>query len=375
MPSSTSSSDIPYREIPDQPWLPLLLIAAGAVIIALVFWEQLARSMHHEPGSYLGGFDAMWAEERRKLDQEDHDIRVVLTGSSRLLWAADLDILEDEFGHRPLQLALPGTSPALMVQDVVNNTDFDGLMLVGVTPGLFNWLGEGFFGGEALRRYRAESPSEWAGTQIDHVLNEHIGFLDEAFDLFKLLERYTALPVRPGSKNLMQEDWKLGNVFADRQTDMWAPVEIRGSFDNTQVTNFWTPGLAPERMRSPEEMAGMAEATIAFFAPLIETLHARGGDMVFIRMPSDGLYLQRDLESDHRNNLWLPMVAGFDAAVINSMDHPELSSELDIPEWSHVSRASQDLWSSRIVDHIRSVYRDKRGTDLDSLLNAAGTTP
>ena len=96
MPSSTSSSDIPYRQIPERNWGLVWLICAALVVAAVASWELKARSMQHLPGDYDGytNFTKQWAEERRRLDEPDHDFRVLLLGSSRMLWAADLDILE-----------------------------------------------------------------------------------------------------------------------------------------------------------------------------------------------------------------------------------------------------------------------------------------
>ena len=242
------------------------------------------------------------------------------------------------------------------------------MVLVGVTPFLFNWLGKGFAGGDALERYHNEAPSQWTGTQIHNMLSNHLAFLDNAFSLFELTERYIDLPVRSGAENLMQGDWKLGDIYADRQTDLWAPVEIPGSFDNTQITNFWMPGLAPEKNKTPEEMAEMSEKAIDFFKPLIDKLRARGGDVVFIRMPGAGLYQDRDVLLDHRKNLWEPMIAGFESPAINTMDYPELSTDLDIPEWSHFSRDSQDLWSARIVPYIEKAYQDSRGKSVYTVI-------
>ena len=371
MPLSISNSDIPYRDIPNQPWLKILAVSFLLLVLAMIAWESLSRSMHHTTGTYLSGFEAMWADERRKLDTPNNDIRVVLTGSSRILWASDLDIMETHLGTRPLQLALPGTSPAIFVEDIVNNTEFDGLIIVGVTPFLFNWMTEGYFGGPALERLRNELPSQWSGTKLHEFLNEYFAFLDEGFSLFELVDHYTyaSVPERAGSKNLSQQGWKLGNVYADRQTDMWSPIEERGSFDNIQITNFWTPGIDLENIQTPEELTEMSVAAVSFFEPVIAKLRARGGDIIFIRMPSEGLYKELDTASNHRENLWAPMIEGFNSPAINSMDYPELSSELDIPEWSHLSRDSQDLWSARIVPFIEKAYRDSRGKNLYDLLN------
>lgn len=368
MPLSTSNSNIVYRDMPEKPWAIIITVSLVMVLLLLIGWELLARKMHHQPGGYLSGMDAMWAQERRKLDVPNNDIRVVLTGSSRMLWAADLNILEKQLGTRPLQLSLPGTSPALFVKDIVENTNFDGIILVGVTPFLFNWLTEGFFGKDAFQRYHSESPAQWLSTKLHDPLAKHLGFVDEGFSLFELIDHYLVLPERKNSKVLNQQGWKLGDTFDDRQTDMWAPIEQKGSFDNKQILNFWLPGLDLNKLKTPEEMDKMVKDAIDFFVPLLTTLQERGGDMVFIRMPSSGLYLERDIKSNHRENLWLPMINTFNAPAINTMDFAELSTDLEIPEWSHLSRKSQDLWSDNIVPYIRRAYSQHRNKDINDVL-------
>lgn len=373
MPSSISSSDIPYREIPDRAWGQAWVICVVLVIAAVAGWELKAREMHHAPGDYDGftNFTAQWAEERRKLDEPGHGHRVVLLGSSRMLWAADLDILEEGLGTRPLQLAIAGTGPALFLQDIVENTDFDGLALIGVTPFLFNRLDEGFFGGESLRWYRNPSPSELIGHRIHVELSEYLAFLDDGFKLFELIDHYSNFPDREGVWDLNAGEWKLGRHYADRQTDMWGPVEVEGSFDNEQILAFWMLGL----VRPPEDeerMAEMASSAIEFFAPVVEQLRERGGDVVFIRMPGNGKYLEHDLATNYRELTWDVMADGVDAVWINSMDHAELSSDLQIPEWSHLSREDQDEYSRRIVPVLEQYYQDARGRSIQDVIAAPG---
>jgi hypothetical protein len=370
MPSSTSSSDIPYRDIPQRHWGRVWLICAVLVFVAVSGWEYFARSMQHLPGDYdeYTNMTAHWAEERAILDDPDHEVDVVLLGSSRMLWNADLDILEDALGTRPLQLAIAGTGPALMLEDIVDNTDFNGLVLVGVTPFLFNRLDGGFFGADALRWYEEASPTELSGYRIHAALSAHFGFLDDGFTLAQLLNHYSQLPEREGAKDLAAGQWKLGRHFADRQTDMWAPVEIEGSFDNEQILAFWRGGLGRDP-EGPERMAEMATEATAFFTPLVEALRARGGDVVFIRMPSSGGYLEHDLATRYRELTWDPMAENIDAVWVNTMDYGALSSELEIPEWSHLSRKSQDEFSREILPLVERYYSAVRGRSVHEIID------
>lgn len=377
MPSSTSSSEpvdapgVAHREIPDRPWPRILLFAAGITVVGVGGWEVLARSMYHVPGTYDDWTGEAWAIERRRLDDPDQDVRVVLAGSSRILWAADLDILEEELGTRPLQLALPGTGPRVIVEHLVRTTDFDGVILVGYTPILFNVPGGGLMGQVAIDAYEQNAPGRRLSHQLHRELSDHLAFLDESFDLFKLLEAYASpeLPVRDGSVNLEAEGWKLGDMYADRQMNMWEPVETPGTLDWRRVVAFWTDG--EEEMGPappPERLAELAEDANAFFAPLVEEMRSRGGDIVFVRMPSSGEYRRVELEGDIDTHLWRPHVQGLDALSISTWDYPELSTELEIPEWSHLSRRSQDDWSRAVIPILLDRYRAFRGRTLHETL-------
>lgn len=377
MPSSTSSSEpvdapgVADREVPDQPWLRILLLAAGFTVVGIAAWEILARFMYHVPGTYNDFTGESWAMERRKLDDPNQDIRVVLAGSSRMLWAADLDILEAELGTRPLQLALPGTSPRLIVEHLVKTTDFDGLILVGYTPILFNLPGGGVMGQVALDAYEQNAPGKRLGYRVHRQLSDYLGFLDDSFDLFTLVEHHASpkLPVRNGSENLNAGGWKLGNTYADRQTDMWEPVETPGTFDWQQVISFWRGGedeIGPAP--PPGRLAELAEDANGFFAPLVEEMRSRGGDIVFIRMPSRGEYRRLELEGEIDTHLWGPHVEGLDALSLNTWDYPQLSTDLEIPEWSHLSRRSQDDWSRAVVPVLLDGYREFRGRTLHATL-------
>ena len=371
MPSSTSSSEVPLRIIPDRKWSSIMTIAFAVFLLSMLGWEIKARSMQHVPGTYYGitNFEAMWAQERRKLDDPANQTRLILLGSSRMQWDADLNIMEQQFGTRPLQMAIAGTGPALMLKDIVENTDFDGLILVGVTPFLFNRLDEGFFGAGALEWYRGVSPSKRMGFEIEQILSGYFGFLDDSFKLFQLLDRYNTFTDREGSIALDEGDWKLGNAYADRQTDMWPPVEIVPGFDNTQITNFWLGTGLRRPPETPEQMAEMVTSSKELFVPLIEQLRARGGDVVFIRMPGSGLYKEHAIKANYRELTWQPMMDAFDAPAINCMDFAQLSIDLEIPEWSHLSRKSQDEWSRNIVPFIEKNYKDMRGQSIYELMD------
>ena len=103
-------------------------------IIGIAGWEMYWRSQDHIPN--LDDNDDTWAIQRAKLERPSKD-QVVFIGSSRILFDIQHPIWRAKTGTEPVQLASQGSSPLPILKDVVENTDFNGLMVVGVTPGLF----------------------------------------------------------------------------------------------------------------------------------------------------------------------------------------------------------------------------------------------
>jgi len=151
---------------------------------------------------------------------------------------------------------------------------------------------------------------------------------------------------------------------------MWPPVEDTSSFDNRQILDFWEGGMG-DPPPVPDTLAQWASDTNAFFEPLLAEMRSRGGDIVFIRMPSSGRYRDREIEGNVDTNLWNPLVESLDALSINGWDYPALSTDLEIPEWSHLSRQSQDDWSRAVVPILVDRYVEFRGRALNDMLGIA----
>ena len=111
-----------------------MLIALILSLLSLGAWEMYWRSQNRIPD--LDDNKDLWAVQRAKAETLSKD-GVILMGSSRVLFDIQLDQWENETGVRPIQLASAGASPLPIFHDIVNNTDFKGTVLVGVTPGLF----------------------------------------------------------------------------------------------------------------------------------------------------------------------------------------------------------------------------------------------
>ena len=333
--------EVTVREIPPARYAAIGWMALALAITAVAAWECRLRSLGLQAGD-VDDSKSHWAVERRKVAAGDHD-DVVIIGSSRILFDTDLAVWEEMTGRKPIQLALPGTNPRAYLRDLANDSDFKGLLVVGVTPDIFftDWPGIPIFAG-LIEFWKDESPSQRFGHLVWVELQQRLAFLDDAYRLGPLIDRAAPFADREGVRGPIRDVWKLGEVFEDRQYALWHRIETD---ERLREHARWVWG--------PFDGAPLDEAVIARVIDEaqqdVETIRARGGEVVFVRSPSAGLYYESEQHSAPRPKTWEPLLARTGAFGIHFEDH-EAMRNLDVPEWSHLSRSSATRFTRAYVE-------------------------
>lgn len=334
------SPDVSIREIPKTRlaaigWMVLMLVVA-----ATAGWEWRMRTLGLRAGD-LDDSKSHWAVERRKIAAGDYD-EVVIIGSSRILFDTDLAVWEEMTDRRPIQLALAGTNPRPMLAELAADPDFKGLLVVGVTPDIFfgDWLGIPEFAG-VVDYWKEQSPSERFGHQVGLQLSRQLAFLDSAYTLTTLIDRVD-IPDRDGFRRPYLDVWKLWETSGDRQTFLWGRIETDERL-REHARLVWGPfdGKAMDE-------AGITRA-VNDAVDAVKKIRARGGEVVFIRTPSAGLYYEHELQSAPRAKTWDRLLWETGAFGIHFEDHAQMRN-LDVPEWSHLSRESATRFTRAYVD-------------------------
>jgi hypothetical protein len=311
-----------------------VLVTAGVIA-----WELQMRSLGLVAGD-LDDSKAHWAVERRKIAAGDYD-DVVIIGSSRILFDTNLDVWEEMTGRRPIQLALAGTNPRPYLTDFAANPDFKGLLVVGVTPDLFfgDWPGIPLFAG-LLDYWKEQSPSERFGQQVGIFLSRRFAFLDSSYTLTALVDQVN-LPNRGEIVRPYLDVWKLWETGDDRQTYLWSQIE-----DNERLREHarlvWGPFDG-----KPMDADGIARACKES-AEAVKKIRARGGEVVFVRSPSAGLYYESESHSAPRAKTWDRLLRETGAFGIHFDDYAAMR-DLEVPEWSHLSRDSAKKFTRAYV--------------------------
>ena len=153
---------VPERDIPAQPWGRILLGALALFVLLMAAWEWHWRAYGAAPG--YRNSDGAWADQRRRLNTGEGG-KTVLIGSSRMLFDVQLPEWERATGERPIQLALEGTSPLPVLEDLAVDPDFTGRLVVDTTPtSLF--LGQSGRRASVVPYYHEQSPSQRAAMVV-----------------------------------------------------------------------------------------------------------------------------------------------------------------------------------------------------------------
>jgi hypothetical protein len=334
--------------VPVVAWPRVGLVALVLFLAGVAAWEAYWRAQEFVP-AYRNS-DGQWAEARRKVDRDEPDA-TVLIGSSRMLFDVDLDVWREETGAEPVQLALEGSNPLPVLRHLSEDEDFDGLLVVGITPPLIMMPGLGLR--EAvLKRYETETPSQWIGQQLSYPLERTLAFYNFDTALFTVLARQGWWPERPGFEAPPPEVRKLSNMRRNRQADLWTRVETDTAY-NQIVTGTWRAIIESLPPPPPEDVAReQFAALLAQVAADVGRIRERGGEVVFVRLPSSGYFREAEARMTPREQVWESLLAAADAVGVHFEDYPELA-DIPTPEWSHVSTRDKGGLTRALVRILR----------------------
>jgi hypothetical protein len=325
-----------------------LIVALLLAVVAVAAWELYWRSEGYEPN--IDDNKALWSVQRHRLTNLSPE-NTVLIGSSRTLFDIQLDQWENETGKRPIQLANVGSSPLPVFHDIVENTDYAGTLIVGVTPGLF-----------FSTTFPDAEPWAWPQSRVDYYkdrtyaqrFNHQLSLplqqsfallssgeqdLDGNIDLKALLKT-----IKIGARippNTMPPFYEFGQITSlDRNLKMMERTVTDTAFANS-IMNVWKHfgQSAP-----PPDKA----ATIAFFLKDAEKFKARGGKIILIRCPSSGGVRAGENFALPKKDFWDDLVSQTNVKSYHFEDYEQFK-HLKCPEWSHLSVKDAKLFTTELA--------------------------
>lgn len=355
MPSSTSSSELPSfeRTIPDKGWLRLFSFALVVAALGTAAWELRVRVLGYGPT--YGDTPNLWASQRARASGARRE-QVVFVGSSRTLFDMDLEVFRQETGGPlPIQQATVGSNPLPMLEELAADQSYAGTTIVGVVPGLLAAAGGPPMAKpqKYLAHYAAWSPAQRFELPLVLWLEDYFALINDGDLTLSALIGHADLPLRPGVYAPSAPGYlhTVSRVRQGRLSDFVAqnPEALR------KVQQLWLPlfGGPPKPPIFTEEQWAtmMAEgwtSNLARLAQSVQQIEARGGRVLFSRLPSTGAIRALELKNTPRALFWDRLLRETGSPGIHFEDHPELQG-FDCPEWSHLGGEDATEYTRRFA--------------------------
>lgn len=324
----------------------LILFAFGIMV-----WEYYCRTQGYIAA--LNDDKALWAVERGKLKNMT-DRNVVILGSSRVHFDIQLDEWETKTGIRPLMLACDGSTPTPIFQDIVDNSDYNGTIVIGVTPTLFFSAPVEQAPMWSRPKIRVDHYYErtWA-QRINHFLSipleKTFAFLNSSeeewaddMDLKSMIRRaYKDDRLGEG----MPPFYNFSSIDSDRNVFMFEKTVTDTAFAATiqRVWMFFGKNAPPP----------VKEPIIEIYKDLVAKFEARGGNIIFFRLPSSGGFRHAENMVTPRVQFWDVLLEETKSVGYHFEDYEELN-KYDPPEWSHLSTPDAKTFTIDIVSILKN---------------------
>jgi len=316
------------------------------VVTVVAFWEiSLRRSgvtLTYDDGPPL------WSNKRAMV-YEPNDKAVVFIGSSRIKYDLDIPTWEKITGIHAVQLAVEGSSPRPALEDLANDPNFKGRLIVDVTEGLFfsNAPPNVETPNKFVKYFHEETLAQKASFFLNKPLESQFVFLDK--DYFSLNGQLDALeiPSRPGVFMMPTFPIDFSCTSFDRQEYMTAGFardekqcnKVKGNWAFFASLSKGAPPMSDKELNSIFE--SVKKAT--------DKIKARGGEVLFVRTPSSGPYSQGENKAFPREKYWNKLLAITNCLGIHFLDYPAIDHFI-CPEFSHLTRPDAIVFTKHFID-------------------------
>jgi hypothetical protein len=309
-----------------------------------IFWRSKGYTINYDDGKIL------WADKRARV-YDPADKATVFIGSSRIKYDLDIPTWEKITGTHAIQLAIEGSSPLPVLEDLASDEKFKGRLVIDVTEGLF-------FGGrsrqekeplENIKYFKDVTPSDRAGFQVGKRLESQFVFLNK--DYLSLNGMLSRLPI-PKRKGVFEMPYfppEFSHTTFDRQAII-QPAMLKDSNITKQVIGNWLffAELGKKEPPPPKEhFIGIMNSVKGW----VDKIRSRGGQVIFVRTPSSGPFWEMESKVMSRDKLWEPLLAVTRSPGIHFKDYPETSGYI-CPEWSHLKHDDAIDYTKHLAKHL-----------------------
>ncbi len=314
------------------------------VIISVTSWEFYVRSKGFETSFDDEG--PLWADKRDYI-YEPADKATVFIGSSRIKFDLDIDTWEKITGDHAIQLACVGSTPIPVLENLANDINFKGRVIVDVTEGLFfsTSVHNSSTPEKNIKYYNERTPAQRASFIINRGLESLFAFLDK--DRLSLSAELANLkiPNRAGVFEMPIFPPEFGRVKFDRQEYMTEKF-LSDTNQQNQVRGIWD--FFRKASKEPPASGTKLDSIFSVVKIHVDKIKSRGGQILFVRTPSSGPYLIGENKGFPRNLYWDKLLEYTNSSGIHFADYTAID-HFECPEFSHLSQPDAITFTENFI--------------------------
>lgn len=336
------------------PWLALLAGAALLCLFAAAAMEWRLDALGYRPTARDS--QERWQAERTRAARLG-ERALILVGASRFQLGLDIDVLRRETGLEPVQLAMDGSAGEPILEGLARDPKIRGTILydyydhaVGARGGVAEHMQRRYEKSAGLPRFWAQ-PAERIEARLSEWLHERLrAYSDGASPMdalrWRILQSAEArqyLITRPDRSRLADYTRVDMPAFYYRRVARTLGEEI-----NVQVPDI--EAILARRVAAlvPADEGGFAEAAKEVGA-MAARIRARGGQVIFVAMPSSGLVREIERRRYPRERFWDHFLAEADVPGIHFENEPELR-RYECPDGSHLDARDRAPYTAALAE-------------------------
>ncbi|MEP7155142.1 MAG: hypothetical protein ABI905_05185 [Betaproteobacteria bacterium] len=330
---------------------PLLIafLLAGALIAGL---ELRLASIGYQPS--VTDSAGRWRVERNKASRLG-DNALILVGASRIQLALDLEVLRRETGKQPVQLGIVGGSPTPVLVGLAADPAITGTIIVDYYDTMSE-VARGDLAERYQKSFDAQKGRTFFGLGGDVI---EAGLTSAVRDHLRMYANGTT----PAGSLLLAWSGELREDYVFMAPDR----SSRGDYSRVLISRAYlsrvmrllgdifppdTPNLERTLQAKVDAISPSSNAAVLRQGPVIrdaiQTITRRGGRVLFVKFPSDGMVRQIEDRRYPRALFWDKFVALTGVTGIQSSDD-EVLSGFNCPDGSHLDMRDRAAFTSRLV--------------------------
>ena len=319
------------------PWLTLVIGAVLALgLVALAEWGWRSLGFEATPVN-----DAdLWSIQRRAARGAD---AWMLLGASRMQLGFHRPTFEARYpGCRLANLTVNGHYPLATLRDLAADPAVGGTVLVSADARSFRAVHRDMQQAQVDHFQTVFSPERHVNRLLASEAQSRLVIANPEHNWVQALRRWLAgeVPVH-GRYTVVESD---GLVAADFT-----------GVDTQALVDHWERGLDDYYAQLPPETARDWLEAARAVVPWVQAIEARGGRVVFVRLPTSGPHWRIDERKYPRSAYWNQLGTSLGLDTLHFQDVPALAA-LQLPDSSHVDQRDRGLLTSALLDALESRF-------------------